>query len=215
MEDFSIYRTFIDKQLAGEINMILENGGISTKLVDNSPSFDISFANNPIDQEIQILIKQADFKLADELLANSSEENIDKDHYLYSFSTDELFEVLAKPDEWSQVDYKLSQKILIDRGEEITPVIINDYKKRRIEELEKPEKSQTVWIIIGYIFALLGGFLGILIGWFIFTMKKTLPDGRKVYTYKKKDRFHGKIIFRIGLIILFGTLLYNLIVVLE
>lgn len=211
MDDFGIYRTFIDKQLASEINMILETGGISTKLIDNSPSFDISFANNPIDREIQLLIKQTDFTYADELLANTGEEKVDKDHYLFDFSSDELYEILAKPDEWSQIDYKLSQKILIDRGEEITPETINAYKKRRISELEKPEKSQIVWVIIGYIFAFLGGFLGALIGWFIFSMKKTLPDGRKVYTYRKKDRFHGTIIFWTGIIVLFCLLIYNLI----
>lgn len=80
-------------------------------------------------------------------------------------------------------------------------------KKQRLQELEKPDENQRPWIIAGYIFALLGGFLGIIIGYFLWTSKKTLPDGRKVYSYNQKDRMQGKYIFFIALII-FPSLLF-------
>ncbi len=40
---------------------------------------------------------------------------IDKSHYLFNFSDEELFDLLAKPDEWSAFDYQLAQKILDKR----------------------------------------------------------------------------------------------------
>lgn len=211
MKEFSIFRTYNDQNLAKEIDVILRNGGIITKLVDNSPSFDVSFANNKIENEIQLLISPKDFEAADELLEKSVNELPDKEHYLYSFTTEELYEVLARPDEWNPFDYKLSQKILLERGEEITPGLIQEYKYSRIKELEKPEKRQIGWIITGYIFSFLGGFIGILIGWFIANLRKTLPDGRKVSTFQKADRLHGRIIFFLGIMILTIVLLYNLI----
>lgn len=211
MKEFSIFRTYNDQNLAKEIDAILRNGGIITKLVDNSPSFDVSFANNKIENEIQLLISPKDFEAADELLEKSVNELPDKEHYLYSFTTEELYEVLARPDEWNPFDYKLSQKILLKRGEEITPGLIQKYKYSRIKELEKPEKRQIGWIITGYIFSFLGGFIGILIGWFIANLRKTLPDGRKVSTFQKADRLHGRIIFFLGIMILTIVLLYNLI----
>lgn len=211
MKEFSIFRTYNDQNLAKEIDAILRNGGIITKLVDNSPSFDVSFANNKIENEIQLLISPKDFEAADELLEKSVNELPDKEHYLYSFTTEELYEVLARPDEWNPFDYKLSQKILLERGEEITPGLIQEYKYSRIKELEKPEKRQIGWIITGYIFSFLGGFIGILIGWFIANLRKTLPDGRKVSTFQKADRLHGRIIFFLGIMILTIVLLYNLI----
>lgn len=211
MKEFSIFRTYNDQNLAKEIDVILRNGGIITKLVDNSPSFDVSFANNKIENEIQLLISPKDFEAADELLEKSVNELPDKEHYLYSFTTEELYEVLARPDEWNPFDYKLSQKILLEQGEEITPGLIQEYKYSRIKELEKPEKRQIGWIITGYIFSFLGGFIGILIGWFIANLRKTLPDGRKVSTFQKADRLHGRIIFFLGIMILTIVLLYNLI----
>lgn len=210
MEEFSIFRTYNDENLAKEIDTILKSGGIATKLLDNSPTFDVSFANNKTENEVQLLIRQSDFDRANELLANSVEASIDKDHYLFSFTIEELYEILAKPDEWNPYDYKLSQKILTERGEEISPEIIAEYKNSRLKELEKPEKRQIGWIITGYTFSLMGGFIGILIGWFIANLKKTLPDGRKVYTFQKVDRLHGRIIFYLGIMMLSLVILYNL-----
>ena len=49
--------------------------------------------------------------------------------------------------------------------------------------------------------SLLGGFLGIIIGWYIWKSTKTLPDGNKVLSYNANDRKHGRIIFYLGIII--------------
>lgn len=53
--------------------------------------------------------------------------------------------------------------------------------------------------------------LGILIGYSLWTSKKTLPNGQIVHSYSEQDRGHGKNIFYIGLIILPFSILLKII----
>ncbi|WP_431243320.1 hypothetical protein ACQ9BO_01130 [Flavobacterium sp. P21] len=53
----------------------------------------------------------------------------------------------------------------------------------------------------GYLFSLLGGGIGMVIGYSLWTSKKTLPNGERVYSYNEADRKHGKTIFILGTII--------------
>jgi len=59
-----------------------------------------------------------------------------------------------------------------------------------------------VWIIVGYFLAVIGGLLGIIIGYLLMSSKKTLPNGVRVYSYNDNDRKHGKVIFIIGIIVI-------------
>ncbi len=98
-------------------------------------------------------------------------------------------------------DYTLAQKILKQRGKSIDKELLNSLKNERLKDLAKPKENQKPWIIAGYIFSLLGGFLGLIIGYSLWTSKKTLPNRQKVYSYSTNDRKHGKYIFYIGLVI--------------
>lgn len=64
---------------------------------------------------------------------------------------------------------------------------------------DKSEPNEKMWVFAGYIFSMLGGFLGILIGYMLWTSQKTLPDRKTIYTYNKKSRAPGFIIFCIGI----------------
>src|SRR5690606_8199742 len=119
----------------------------------------------------------------------------------HGFSNEELYEILLKSDEWNAFDYTLAQKILIHRGKSIDKELLNTLKKERLKDLAKPEGNQKSWIIGGYIFSIFGGLLGLIIGYFLWTSNKTLPNGQKVFSYSENDRRHGKYIFFIGLII--------------
>ncbi len=205
MREFAIFKRFNNIEQANELVDELRHNGIECELIDDSPPVDITFTGNlTLQNEFQLMIRQSDFDKANNLLEDKALEllsNVNNDHYLFEFTNDELYEILAKPDEWNSFDYKLAQKILIDRGQNINDDLLKSLKQERLSELSKPDKGQGFWIIIGYISSLLGGFLGLIIGWFLMTMKKTLPNGEKVYVYSENDRKHGKRIFIIGLII--------------
>jgi len=205
MEDnYSILRKFPTLDQANELKDLLEKNGINSILADNVPPVDITFSGSTLRNEIEIRIKQSDFEKAEEIIERNAEElidQIDKDYYLFEFSDEELYEILLKSDEWSAFDYTLAQKLLKQRGKSIDKELLNSLKNERLKDLAKPEENQRPWIVGGYVFSLLGGFLGLIIGYFLWTSKKTLPNGQKVYSYSKNDRKHGKYIFYIGLII--------------
>lgn len=71
-----------------------------------------------MDQQFFVKLKKNGFKKADSLLFDESSkelDNVDKEHYLYNFTDEELFDILSKADEWNEFDYQLSQRILKDR----------------------------------------------------------------------------------------------------
>ena len=129
---------------------------------------------------------------------------------MLSFTDEELIDVIEKSDEWNRFDVQLAQKLLKERGNEITTEQINELKKQRIIELSKPEEGQNVYIIIGYVCALLGGLLGIFIGWHLLTYKKTLPNGNRIYAYSDNDRKQGNRILILSGIFIVIWIIYRI-----
>ncbi|MGO4913832.1 hypothetical protein [Leeuwenhoekiella sp. W20_SRS_FM14] len=203
-ENYSIFKKFPTLEQANELKELLKENGIESLLADNIPPVDVTFSGNTLQNEFEVRIKQSDFKKAEEILEKNAEnliDQIDKDYYIFEFTDEELYEILLKSDEWNAFDYTLAQKILKQRGKSVDKELLNSLKNERLKDLAKPEENQKPWIIAGYIFSHLGGFLGLIIGYFLWTSKKALPNGQKVYSYSANDRKHGKYIFYIGLII--------------
>ena len=207
-EDFSTFEKFHSIELAQETALLLKEHGIEVLLEDISPAVDITFTGNPHEKEVELKIPQVDFERAQTLLEKEVEigiDNVDQDHYLFEFTDEELLDIQAKPDEWGEFDLILSRKILASRGKDISDEERDTLREKRLEELSKPEDKQTGWILLGYITSLLGGVLGMTIGYILWKQKKTLPNGQKVYTYREEDRNHGKIMLIIGVVV-FPTL---------
>ncbi len=201
-EQYLTFQKFNDEGLATELTEVLEQNNIEF-IVDDTQNFDPSFSNSEINKEFRVKLKKEDFEKANTLLLEISVkqlENVDKNYYLFKFTDEELIEIVAKADEWSQYDFILAQRILKERGKEIKPELADALRKQRLQELAKPEEGQQTWIYAGYTFALLGGLISIFIGWHLLSYKKTLPNGDRVYGYSASDRKHGNRIFLIGII---------------
>ncbi len=212
IEEFITFQKFNDQNSASELGDFFKEKNLEYVLEDNSLSFDPTFANNGFGKEFCIKLKQSDFEKGNALLIEKVEGEsieIEKDYYLLSFTDKELFELIAASDEWSQFDVSLAKRLLRERGKEITLDEIEKIKINRIKELSKPEEGQTTYIIIGYITAVLGGFLGIFIGWHLATFKKTLPNGDRIYAYSENDRKQGNRILKISIVFFVIWLLYR------
>jgi hypothetical protein len=211
-----VYKKFYEQDRANGLTEILADNGIDFELTEDRESLDSLYGDKQFSKQYFVKINGDDFKKVDSILLKLSEkelETVDKDHYLYSFTDEELFEIVSKPDEWNEFDFQLSKKILHERGKEINQDTIDLLKKQRLNDLAKPEEGQRNWIYAGYLFALLGGLLGVFIGWHLSTYRKTLPNGQQVYGYKQADRVHGRRIWIIGIIMFIITLtvrFYNL-----
>ncbi|HTE00912.1 MAG TPA: hypothetical protein VK668_16585 [Mucilaginibacter sp.] len=211
--EFITYQKFNDAALANALAEHLDDAGIEYYIEEESSGFDPSMvmSNSPIDYVVKI--KGEDFEQVTQLIKEAESNNIEgieDDYYLYEFTDEELMEILVKADEWSALDYVLAQKILAKRGKSLTEKDIVAIKQKRLETLKAPEPPQTTWIILGYIFAFLGGLLGLFIGWHLKSHKKTLPDGEKLYAYTERDRWHGKVIFYIAIVGVIGSFIYKI-----
>lgn len=198
------YRKYNAPEVAASLVELLQQHNIAYEISEAKSSLDGLYGGDrPFDHEIFIKISKEDFPKADQLLEKDSTreiQNLNPDHYLYEFSDQELFDILAKPDEWNDLDYHFAKIILKERGKEINPEVIKLLKTQRLQELSKPAESQKTWVYAGYIMALLGGLIAIFIGWHLCTFKKSLPNGEKVYAHTPADRDHGVRIFSIGIV---------------
>ncbi|UOR05003.1 hypothetical protein MUN82_18955 [Hymenobacter aerilatus] len=201
------YRRFNSLNEALVLCEFFDKENVKYKLEDYSLAFDPTFANNEQNKEFRIKLKKQDFEAANVLQENmysSVVDSVDESHYLFTFTNQELYEVITKSDEWSKLDYLLAQKILSNRGELVNDALIQSLKEIRMNELAKPEESSMSWIFIGYIFALAGGFIGLFIGWHLFHHKKTLPNGERIYGYVPSNRKQGIIIIVISILSFIG-----------
>jgi len=196
------YKKYKTEEEAISLIDLLKSNEIEYYAENISPAVDITFTGGTeLEDKIAIKLKSSDFEKVDSLLSKIATDNIDlvdKDHYLFDFSNDELFEILENYNEWSKTDFVLAQKILNDRGEKISDDKIQELKNKKISELRQPEKGHKGWLIFGFISAIFGGLLGVFIGYHHFKFKKSIPTGEKVYAYDTETRRTGLRMFYVG-----------------
>ncbi len=216
-ENFLIFKKYINKGIATEIGEQLKDNHIEFIIEDNTKInkqfFDPTFSNNSSNYEISLKVRQQDFNKAQKVLNEYYKELanlVDKDYYLFEFTDQELLEIIYKPDEWGELDNQLAQKILADRGKGIKPEIINLRNKKRAKKISKGENASKYLFYRYKNLGIFGGFLSIFLGYDLVNSKKTMPNGKQVYTYREEDRKHGVKIFIIGIVISILWLAYIL-----
>lgn len=205
----TVFRTTVTLKEAETIGDILLENGITFRIAKNEGDLDYVIQGEAPTNKFEILLNEQDVPVAGKMLSDLAATQLNQvssDHYLFSFSNDELLNVLIEKNEWNEIDVLLSEKILTERGVAIDFNKLDEQRKSRNSELSKPKGGQFGWIVVGYISAILGGFFGLVIGYFIWKAKNTLPSGQKVPAYNEKARKHGLAIFLISLII-FPTVL--------
>jgi hypothetical protein len=210
-EDFKTFMSLSEPEMAKEIAAILLSGNILHSIHDNRKDFDPGMTNNESGKSIDIQIRPQDFPKAENLINEKlelDENQIDPEHFLFGFTNDELIDVIKHADEWHPLDVKLAKHILDKNGILLSQQDLETLQKKRIEEKAKPEKNATEWIVVGYIFALCGGFLGFFIGYHLVHFKKTLPDGSQVYSYHESDRRNGNRILWLSVISLLSWIAF-------
>ncbi|MBD3582643.1 hypothetical protein [Flavobacterium selenitireducens] len=196
--EFLTFERFTHKHAAQALAKFFEENGIDYVVTDESPNLDSSFTGNS-ENEFRVKLKPEDFERAHKLLEDSvlgDLEDLPQDYYLYSFSDKELFDVVSAKDEWSAFDFMLARKILKDRGKSVSEQELSEMNKARIEALSQPDKPDGFLNFIGWISVILGGVLGLLIGWYLSSHRKTLPNGQSVFAFSATDRNKGKAMFR-------------------
>lgn len=194
-EDYAVFRSFTDAGFAREMAKALAAQNIPFQLENTSSPMDPLIIGNGLDADIRLKIRARDFEEAQRILEDYYRrqlDTIDGDYYLFGFTDNELIDVVSKPDEWGELDYLLAQKILSDRGMEVDRQTLVSLKEERLQAIAKPEAVEKSWIFWGYFIAVLFGPVGIFFGLTLLTLKKTLPNGQRVYSYSEGARGHGR-----------------------
>lgn len=214
MSHYSTYQKFFSPEQAAPVLTILKEHGIpfefikSKKLVDSVIGGDASFDNL---YELKIPNKQ--FEEVNQLLRETQEIDINdlaSDYYLFSFTDEELVDILRRPDEWSPQDYNIALQVLEERDITFTEDELAAYRKERIRVLARPEKLHNRLLYAGYAFAFFGGVIGVIIGLSLWQTKKTLPNGKKQFMFDFQTRGHGKLMILFSVIMLVVNLIVNI-----
>jgi hypothetical protein len=200
---FIKYRDVFEASELAEFTQLLSSHRIEFETEDFDDSLGSIYGSSPVLKGTTIKVREADFPKVEALLnaeAATLLDTVEQDYHLFSFTDEELLEIVAKPDEWSAFDYQVAKSILTSRGFLFGDKKLQELKKDRLQVLASPEPPQGWLIGWGYLLAFLGGLPGLFIGWHLARAKRVLPNGQRLFIYRIKDRKHGYVILLIGLI---------------
>jgi hypothetical protein len=199
---------------AKDIETLLNAAGINTELIDDIPAVDVTFTSRTDQNPVILKIKAEDFDKAQKFIETYDQEIIEglaDDYYLFQFNDEELFDIIHDPEDWGNLDYQLAQSLLRKKGHTIDNEALIKIKEEKLAQSARPESVSKTLINLGYFFALLGGFIGIVIGYSICYSKKTLPNGEQIFVYNQENRRHAKNIFHLGIIFFLVGLVLKLV----
>ena len=213
MSEFQSYQRFPNVEVAQPLLQLLHQHAIPYETLLDQPRIDPSFAFNPTNSYFVVQVRPTDMEAVRALERAIDEEltaTAPADHYLFRFTEEELLDVLLKPDEWNSFDVALARRILHQRGQEVSPALLERLRQQRLHDLAQPEPSQKAWVLFGYAVALLGGLVAMFIGWHLYRHTRQLPDGRTVRAFSRADQAHGLRILMLGVVCFVGAVAWRL-----
>lgn len=211
-KNYILFRVFREEEDMKFFTDVLDDCNIDYK-VDNPQSisdntlataYGVQVAEDAMQYRFMLMIAEVDFERAQtevrkhiaEWISNAgSEEN----SLLNEFNDEELLDVIKKPDEWTEEDIAMAQALLEKRGKHVSDEVVEAYRQKRLEEVRKPKFGGYGTIIIGYIFAFLGGIIGIFLAASLLG-KKRIFNGEKVVIYDKPTRVNAIIYLTISIL---------------
>lgn len=191
------FRFFPSREVAEEVQLLLNSNGIDSVIKEDTGDLAKEFLGDSPHHKFELLIAETDRDQAEAVLLNRAMEeldDIDKSHFLFDYTNEELMNILIEKDEWNEVDVLLSQKILQERGVVVQEEELQVLREKRLNELAKPESKQTGWVIFGYIAIVIMPFVGAILGFALSKSQKRLPNGVKVPRYSQSVINHGNFI---------------------
>lgn len=199
--NFVTYKKFNALIEANELISILEKNNIDYLIENSSPNYDITLSANHSQDEFRIRIHPDNFEKVNNLIISELKDLPDKTHFIHQFNENELFDVLKNPEEWSPEVLFFAKNILETKGILISEEQLETWKNQKIELLKKPLKKPNKLIQTAIFLNILGGFSGMLVGWYLQKFVRTLFNGERVNAYDEETRLIGANLFKSGLII--------------
>lgn len=227
MSRYSSFQKFTSQAEADEMVQVLNANGVHATVEKDQEVLDKNFVGTQYDVYYRVMLPATDFDRAWQVLITTSHINLDDvpaDYELLSFSKDELLEVLAKPDEWGAYNYNIAIALLRKQNIDIDMAKVEAIKQAHIAEIAAERGLSGSWYAGGYVFSVLAifcylmgmsrtyywlysfyflpGSLGIILGIYIRFVRKTLPDGKRMFSFSSKARTHGLVMIVLGIVAL-------------
>jgi hypothetical protein len=119
--------------------------------------------------------------------------------FFAEFTNEELQEVLVKPEEWGVDQVVLARQTLLDRGEEIDAPKLKADRKAHLNEVRKPKKVNPIVFVVVVISMIPGGFLGLIVAFWLALATNKDPDGKRYFAYTQNSRRIAAIIAGLGI----------------
>lgn len=223
MEDeknYVLLRIFREEEEMKFFTDVLDDCNIDYK-VDNpqsvsndvlSSAYGVQAAEDALQYKYMLMVAEDDFERAQiELRSHIAEyfrnAGNEENSLLNDFSDDELLDVIKKPDEWSVEDIAIAQALLEKRGKHVSNEVVDAFRQKRLEEVRKPKFGGYGTIIIGYLFAFLGGIIGIFLAASLLG-KKRIFNGEKVNIYDKATRTNAIIYLTISILVVIAGIVF-------
>lgn len=192
------YARFYTEEESTELCSFLQKHNIPYLIEKDREVLDKIYVGDTLDPMINLKISSKDFSKVNELILTDFEIDINqvaKDYYLFTFSDQELEQVLQGGNEWNYFDRALANKLLTEKN-----IFVTDTAQKTDALLFKPYHLSTGWLLAQYLMAIVFGYVGILIGAATLTAYKTMANGQKQKMYDAEAREHGWIILIIGVV---------------
>jgi hypothetical protein len=145
MENLIDYQTFSDLNEASDLIELLNINQIPFEIDDSALHFDVVLQNmNPMDNGVIIKISPRDKERADKVFLKNTENDSIDDHYLFSFSDNDIIDIIVNPEEWTEEEIALAKKILKQR--ELKPTIeqVKSLRKNTNKVKEQIKKENSI-----------------------------------------------------------------------
>lgn len=194
MSDWVILGEYLNKEVLVQNEAILKANEITFRVKMPETHLNSAFgqANS---QPFIIEVLEDQFELAKELIHDQDDNSSADEVALNEYDIEELKEIVLNPEEWHRGFVNRATAELNRRGIEVAESEIAETKREKVRQTEKGEEpAKTVYYFM-WGFALLGGYIGIISGYFYWKGKTKGIDGKRYFIYTEKYRKYGFYMF--------------------
>lgn len=194
-----------DPEGLAEITQILEATGIPYKNSTLPVLFDLGKIGAGEDAQVIVSVSREFYDSARAALeAAYLKLDLPPNHYLLTSTDEELVEMVGQASEWSPFDVAHARRLIGERG--IDSKKIEDKRAEHLRRLRQGRPASQWLLFFGWLFSMLGGWIGLGIAWSLSYMKEKTPYG-EFFIYDRQSRAIGKKMLGVGLAVIASALI--------